>query len=187
MKRYQFLIVCLLVVGMIQGEETKPKFLYDVDFVFNFDNREYHDSYDNSQTILGFRLTPTIGVGFADSLGGKHKLMAGVSYIQPCGADWRHVQVLPTVYYQWDIRSFRAGLGFIPYDELISPLPDYLRSDSLAFMYPNIQGALFQYQSKWGYAQCFADWRGMYSKERRESFRIVADVCRWLRYAEPLG
>ncbi len=180
MRPLQSILLCLLLLtsALCQGlhaDDTKPRFLYDVDFVFDFDNREYHDSYDQSRTILGIRLTPTIGVGFADSLGGQHRLMAGVSYIQPCGADWRRVQVRPTVYYQWAIRGFRASLGFVPFDQLYAAMPEYLRSDSLAFMSPNIQGALFQYQSRWGYVQAHCDWRGMFSPETREAFRIVAD------------
>lgn len=149
------------------------KFLYDVDFVLNFDNREVNNPYEKSGTIFGFRLTPTIGVGLQDSLGGSHRLMAGASYIQPCGADWKKVTVTPTVFYEYDIKGFRMNLGFVPYMELIEALPDYLRSDSLAFAYPNIQGALFQYQSRHGYAMLMCDWRGMMSHETREAFRIV--------------
>lgn len=175
MKRIVSVVIALLCLADVWAENSKPTFLYDVDFVFDFDNREYHDPYDVSRTIVGFRLTPTIGVGFADSLGGQHRLMAGATYIQPCGADWRHVRVMPTVFYQWDIRGFRCSFGFIPYDELLSPLPLYLRSDSISFSEPNIQGALLQYRSRWGYVQGLADWRGMYSKERREAFRLIAD------------
>lgn len=149
------------------------KLLYDVDFVLDFDNREINHDYQKSGTLFGFRLTPEIGVGLQDSLGGSHRLLAGVSYIQPCGADWRHVTVTPTVFYHYDIKGFSMHLGFVPYLEMIEALPDYLRSDSLAFAYPNIQGALFQYRSQHGYAMAMCDWRGMMSSDTREAFRIV--------------
>lgn len=177
------LMALVLLSTLAWAEDSKPKFIYDVDFVTDFDNREYHDPYDASRTIFGFRLTPTIGVGFSDSIGGRHKFLAGATYIQPCGADWRHVKVMPTVYYQWAVAPFRVSMGFIPYSELYYQLPDYLRSDSLSFMCPNIQGALFQFRNHWGYLQAFADWRGMYSREYREAFRIVADgkfYYRWM-------
>lgn len=148
-------------------------FLYDVDFVMNFDNREIHHPYEDSQTLFGVRLTPTVGLGFNDSIGGTHKFMAGVSYVQPFGAKWRDCTVTPTVYYQFSAKGFRLNFGFVPYDFLTEAMPDYLRSDSLAFAYPNIQGILFQYRSKWGYADLLCDWRGMMSPDTREAFRIV--------------
>ena len=153
---------------------SAQRFLYDVDFVLDFDNRESHNIYEPSQTIFGFRLTPSIGVGLADSLGGTHRLMAGVSYIQPCGANWKEITVTPTVFYQFANSGFSMHLGFVPYSQLSYALPDYLRSDSLAFAYPNIQGALFQYSSDKGYVMALCDWRGMMSRERREAFRIIA-------------
>ena len=166
------LVICILLLGA--GFASAQKFLYNVDFVTNFDNREIHHPYEPSQTIFGVRLTPTIGVGFNDSIGGTHKLMAGVSYVQPFGAKWRDCFVTPTVYYQFDAKGFRLNFGFVPYNMLTEALPDYLRSDSIAFVYPNIQGVLFQYHSKWGYADLFCDWRGMMNSETREAFRIVA-------------
>lgn len=173
MIRRYLTILFVLLLSIANG--YAQKFLYDVDFLFDFDNREYHDPYDDSQTIAGFRLTPTVGVGFADSLGGEHKFMAGVSYIQPFGAGWKSVKVMPTVYYQWKVKPFKVSAGFIPYSELYSALPDYLMSDSLAFMSPNIQGLLAQFKNHWGYLQVFADWRGMMQVDTREAFRIVAD------------
>lgn len=165
------LLICAIVLGV--GCANAQTFLYDVDFVMNFDNREIHHPYEPSQTLFGVRLTPTIGLGFNDSIGGTHKLMAGVSYVQPFGAKWRDCTVTPTVYYQFDAKGFRLNFGFVPYDFLTEALPDYLRSDSLAFAYPNIQGVLFQYRSKWGYADLLCDWRGMMSADTREAFRIL--------------
>lgn len=156
------------------------RLLWDVDFLTDFDNREYHSDLDNSQTIFGIRLTPTIGLELRDSLSGRHRLMAGASYIQPFGAGWRKAQVQPTVYYRYDYRGFAAALGFVPYSQLKAPLPKLLRSDSLAFVYPNIQGALFQYQNHLGYVEALCDWRGMQQASVREAFRIIVDgEARW--------
>lgn len=170
MRRIAIILLCWLPLGLWA---EKPRFLYDVDFVFNFDNRESHNDYESSGTIFGIRLTPTIGVGYADSVVGSHRLMAGVSYIQPFGARWRNAKVHPTVYYQFAKRGFRLNFGFVPYDMLHQKLPDYLRSDSLAFAYPNIQGALLQYRSQWGHVEALIDWRGMMQDSTREAFRII--------------
>lgn len=167
--RYIFVLLALFALLPVRAQEL----LYDVDFVFDFDNRESHYAYEQSGTIFGLRLTPTIGVGFCDSLGGNHSLMAGVSYIQPFGADWREAHVTPTVFYRYEQLGWRLHFGLVPYTELTEALPDYLRSDSLAFAYPNIQGALFQYRSRRGYFEALCDWRGMMTDSVREAFRLI--------------
>ena len=43
-------------------------FVYDLDAKIFFDNREYHNPFDSSQTILGTRLSPEIGVMFRDGM-----------------------------------------------------------------------------------------------------------------------
>ena len=76
------LVLFLLFAG-IYTQVHAQTFSYDVDFITYFDNREYQSALQPSQTIFGTRLSPEIGAIFNDSLGGTHKLMAGVSYIQP--------------------------------------------------------------------------------------------------------
>ncbi len=169
------ILAILLFATALLACEAKPKFLYDVDFVTYFDNRELYDHQQPSQTIFGLRLTPTIGLQLNDSLGGEHRLIAGVSYIQPFGANWRSVKFHPTAFYEYRQKGFTVSAGAIPYYQLTHALPNYMMSDSMAFAYPNIQGALFQYESKWGYAEFFCDWRGMQSSDTREAFRLVAD------------
>lgn len=146
-----------------------------MDYVLNFDNREMYHPYESSRTIFGMRLTPTIGVGLQDSIGGTHSLMAGVSYIQPFGADWRAARVLPTVFYRYEGHGFRLHFGAVPYSERLEPLPEYLMSDELRFLYPNIQGALLQYKDERGYVELLCDWRGMMTDTVREAFRIIGN------------
>lgn len=155
--------------------QTKVSFAYDADFLLYFDNREYKpESGQRSQTIFGARLAPEIGVQIADSTESVHRLMAGVSYNQPFGADWGDVTVKPTIYYRLQTRKFDISLGLIPYRFLKETLPEYLLSDTLSYYNSNLQGALFQYESELGFASILADWRGMYSYETREAFRIIA-------------
>lgn len=165
----------IIGVAIAAACAAKPTFLYDVDFVTYFDNREFYDQQQRSQTIFGVRLSPTVGLQLQDSAGGSHRLVAGVSYIQPFGAYWRSAKFYPIAYYQYRQSGFSINAGAVPYYRLAHALPDYLMGDSLAFAYPNIQGALFQYASKWCYAEFFCDWRGMESSDVREAFRLVAD------------
>lgn len=157
-----------------QPSKLKPKFLYNVDFLFFFDNREYDRSpYQRSQTLFGARLSPEIGVGIADSTIGDHRLMAGCSYIQPIGADYKNAKVLPTLYYQYRKKGFGAHLGLLPFTKMIEDFPDYLMYDSIAYFHPNIQGALFNYRDRRGFVELMCDWRGMWSETTREAFRVT--------------
>ena len=155
--------------------QTKVSFAYDTDFLLYFDNREYDGTPgQRSQTIFGVRLAPEIGVKIADSTEAVHKLMAGVSYNQPFGASWGKITVKPTIYYRIETKGFDINLGFVPYKYLKETLPEYILSDTISYYNSNLQGALFQYESKYGFASLMADWRGMYSYETREAFRVIA-------------
>ena len=174
MKRTGFILLYLLITLISVDAKLPVKFLYDLDFLFYFDNREYDGyPYQRSQTLFGARLSPEIGVGISDSIVGDHKLMAGASYIQPIGADYRDAKILPTLYYQYKKSGFSVHLGLLPFYKRIETLPDYLMYDSIAYYHPNIQGALFQYESKQGLVELMCDWRGMWSSTTREAFRIV--------------
>lgn len=173
----------IIIFGMLITEavflcasaQTKVSFAYDTDFLLYFDNREYDRTPgQRSQTIFGVRLAPEIGVQIADSTESTHKLMAGVSYNQPFGASWGEITVKPTIYYRIETKGFDINLGFVPYRYLKETLPEYILSDTISYYNSNLQGALFQYESKHGFASLMADWRGMYSNETREAFRVIA-------------
>ena len=151
------------------------QFIYDVDFTTYFDNREYHAPYQIPQTILNFCLSPQIGVRILDRVGGRHELVAGVSYTQRLGGNWRDVQFNPIAYYHFNYRGFDLGMGAIPYSHRIMPMPEWLMYDSLTYMHPNIQGALLQYHDERGFVEFMCDWRGAQTVERREMFRLLVN------------
>ena len=175
------LSVCVSAFGQTQSPDTvgktplKPRFLYDVDAAVWFDNREYKEPLQIAQTLFAVRLSPEIGVGLTDREGGTHRLSAGVHYIQPMGGNWRDVHLFPTVYYQYRFKGLSMNLGAVPYKYFIRQLPDFLRYDSIAYMHPNIQGALIQYQSRHGFVEAMCDWRGMQRPDQREMFRLTID------------
>ncbi len=167
-----FLLTSLLSLSFSAHAQ---RFVYDVDFLFYFDNREYHSDYSPSQTLIGTRLSPEIGVEFIDKEQGQHRLMGGVHYWQPLSNNFRDAKLLPTLYYQYKHKGFSLQFGMIPFNKMIAPLPYLIMSDSLRYTYPNIQGALLQYQSRLGYIEMQCDWRGLQSKTTREAFRLVID------------
>ena len=164
-------ILTLLI--LISSTISAQKFIYDVDFLSFFDNRESHIPTYPSQTLFGTRLSPEIGIEFNDSIYGNHQLIAGISYIQPFGSTWRDIRLNPTIYYRYRQHGFNLSFGFIPWRNIRTSLPNYLRSDSLTYFSPNIQGVHFSYTSRHGFAEFIADWRGMQSLETREAFRLL--------------
>ena len=160
---------------ILEQERKRVRFLYDVDFDNYFDNREYDAPYQIPQTIFNFRLSPSVGLAVRDRIGGIHQFMAGVRYTQRLGGNWRDVQFDPTAYYRFQYKGFDLAFGAIPYEQRIRALPDWLMYDSITYMHPNIQGALFSYHDKRGYVSFMCDWRGAQTDMRREMFRLVVD------------
>ena len=165
-------ISLLFALVTLQAYSETPQFLYDVDYLSYFDNREYSHPF-NPQTIFALRLSPTVGLQVTDNKGGTHRLMGGVHYTQPLGGNWDNTKVLPTAYYQYRSNGFSVSMGAIPFAERIEVMPDYLWFDSLAYARPNIQGALLQYASRCGFAEFMCDWHSAQYGVRREIFRIL--------------
>lgn len=185
MRKYGIVIVLLLLcmqswalewpVDTLERRVLKPRLIYNVDAAVWFDNREYKAPYQDDQTLFALRLSPEIGVGVTDRQKGEHRVIAGVHYIQPMGGNWKDIHVHPTVFYQYQYKGLSLNLGAIPYKHFIRQLPDFLRYDSIAYLHPNIQGALVQYQSRHGFVEAMCDWRGLQRPDQREMFRITID------------
>lgn len=153
----------------------KVRMLYNVDFATFFDNREYHGPYQIPQTIFSLRLSPTIGLGVRDALGGRHSLIAGLHYTQPLGGNWQDAKVDPTAYYQYQYKGFDLNMGAIPYTNRYAVLPDWLMYDSIVYNHPNMLGALLAYHDHRGFVEFMCDWRGFQTPTRREMFRLILD------------
>ena len=163
----------LTLLTLISCAINAQKFVYDIDFLTFFDNRESRIPSYPSKTLFGVRLSPEIGFEINDSTYGNHRLMAGASYIQPFGSQWTDIKIRPTIYYRYRQQGFDLSLGFVPWRNIRTSLPDYLFSDSLRYFSPNIQGVHFSYSSRHGFAEFICDWRGMQSPETREAFRLL--------------
>lgn len=168
------LYIMLFVLMFLVTKVSAQSFLWDVDFYGFFDNREYKYDKQKSQTLFATRLSPEIGVAVSGPKQASHRLMAGVSWIQPIGGKAEEGRVDPTVYYRCVMPRFQMSFGLFPRTQLIEPLPSYMQYDSLTYYNPNITGALFQYSGSRGYIEMYIDWRQVQTKKRREAFNIVA-------------
>ena len=171
------LTLCLILSGTVCI--TAQRLLRSAEVVPYFDNREYSYERMTSETLFATRLTPTIGVGWEN-----HSIAVGISWIQPIDSRIELSRLKPTLYYRYNTPAFAMSMGLFPRTQLIEPLDDFLRSDSLSFFSPNIQGALFQHRSKLGYVEALVDWRGLPTETTREAFMVVAQgrmvITPWL-------
>ena len=142
-RRVTYLVLLLIVVIPTSAQ----KLMWDIDFLGYFDNREYNTSLTSAKTLFGVRLSPEVGVEFANS----HRLMAGASWVQPFGAEVDESKLYPTLYYRYAKKGFSMSFGMFPRTQLIDNLPSYMLYDSIAIFRPNITGVLFQYQASKGY------------------------------------
>ncbi len=163
-KRIKLLLSCLAcaIIAMAQGVT------WSVDLNTIFDNREGDTYYSGNGTIFLTRVSPEIGLSFLDN----HKIAGGVSWIQPCGDDWKRHKLKPTVYYRYEGVEWRTSVGVFPRSQFINPLPTFLLNDSIAYNQPNVRGVLIQYVKPSGYAELSLDWRGQQSETTREAFNI---------------
>ena len=169
MRLIRQLPVVLLLLLLGQSRTAAQELLWSADFVGFFDNREYKSEYQQSQTLFATRISPEIGIGLD---GNRHRIMAGVSWIQPLGSSINESMVRPTAYYRYVGSSFRMSIGAFPRTQLLASQSDAFVYDSLRYFRPNIQGALFQYSGRNGYAEAYIDWRSMQTRNRREAFLI---------------
>lgn len=164
-KRLSFLLAvfCCVLTMSAQGVT------WSVDMNTIFDNREGDDYYSGNGTIFLTRVTPEVELTFLD---GAHKIAGGVSWIQPCGDDWKRHKAKPSVYYQYRGGDLRMSFGVFPRSQFVNPLPAYLLSDSIAYNEPFVRGLLIQYVKPGGYAELSLDWRSQQSETEREAFNV---------------
>lgn len=170
--RFFFCTFCLIGVAL---SAKAQKFVYDLDFLFYFDNREYHSPYSDAQTLLGARLSPEIGVSIDDNTQGLHRLMAGAQYCQPLNKNFLDAKLMPTLYYQYKKKGYNLHFGAVPYRKLMHTLPEFYLSDSINYAHPNLYGALVQITGKRGFLELYCDWYGLQSRTTREAFQLMVD------------
>lgn len=167
------LLCSLLLTQIVSSQEDG--FLWSVDNVTVFDNREGSQAHAPQGTIFFNRFSPEIGVRFFK----YHELKGGTSYIQPIGIDYQKTKFVPTFYYTYtqpEKREWSVSVGMIPRHKLHEPLPKILWSDSMSYYNPNIRGVLLQCVKDSFFAEIILDWRSLQSETQREAFNVNANI-----------
>lgn len=182
------------------------KFQYDVNFEYNFDNREFDkgdEHFTNSATLYGARLTPSIGLKIRQNSNISHKIMMGIDVMKEFGKSPVSVADSPeadnklensklfrelTLYYgvegcagNWKLKGY-AGMFPRYFSE-----GDYSKaffSDSLRFYDNNLEGALIKAKGPKTYLELAFDWNGQFGLDRREQFIVFSygkhEFTQWL-------
>ncbi len=146
--------------------------LWDADFDFRFDNREYGDPSKMiapSGTLFGANMRPEIGLGW----GYGNKLMLGTTIPADMGSENFMGTPELLAYYAYSGNYFRTTLGLFPRERLKGRYSYAFFSDSFRFYKPTIEGMMVQYVRPSWFVELACDWNGLRSKTRREMFTII--------------
>lgn len=146
---------------------------YDFHMLSFFDNREYKSQYQKAQTLYGIRVSPELGFQIKEGSIASHKVMMGGHYLKWMGGESEENIWMMSLYYQYKTKNVLLNVGSVPYYNIPHDIPDYLISDSLLYVSPNVRGLLFQYKNQKISSIFLCDWRGRQSHTKREAFRLV--------------
>lgn len=172
MKKAILRISLLFILSLAAcGAGVAQDFVWNADFDFRFDNREYGDPSKMiapSGTLFGANLRPEAGIGW----GYGHKLMLGLTIPADMGSENFMGDPELLVYYAWEGKTFRSSLGLFPRKRVMGRYSYAFFSDSFLFYKPTIEGMLIQYVKPDWFVELGCDWNGLRSKTRREMFTI---------------
>ncbi len=161
---------------LCSGSALAQNLVVGADFTTRFDNREYSSNeFARSQTLFSARLTPRIGVEWAE----KNRLIFGVDMLQNFGHNEAFLsKVRPLMYYQFRTEKVVATAGIFDVKEMQGDYPRAMISDSMLFYENRLQGLMGRYTStrRTGtFVEMALDWCGLkYGETSRERFRIIS-------------
>ena len=162
--------VLLLFLSLCSRPLLAQQLLWDVDFKFGFDNREYASiETEPSGTIFGAVLSPKVGLGFGEG----HALYAGVDAAKYFGRTAPELTLEALLYYQYDGEFFKANAGAFPRNRLSGHYPAAFFDDRY-FFDTNIGGVMVSYSRQWWGIEAVADWVGCQDKDTRERFEVYS-------------
>ena len=188
-----------------KDREAKVRFVYDVNFEYDFDNREFdkgNELFTESATLFGARLTPSIGLSAGQDGRTTHKIMIGIDVMKEFGKRPVNIDGSPeadkglentrlfremTLYYGIDSRlgrwTVKGYAGMFPRYFSEGEYSKAFFSDSLRFYDNNLEGALVKARGPKSYFELAFDWNGKFGQDRREEFIMFSygkhEVTSW--------
>jgi len=168
-------ILSLFILGVLLGRtgpaahaQEKIEAVWNTSLNHFFDNREYNNTINWSQTLFGLRLAPEIGLRFDHF----YSIMVGMNFLANYG-DRPAIKATDYIaYFQYQGNKFNCYAGLIPRSKSIGGYAYAFFSDSINYYVPNLSGMLLQYRGKSGYAEFGIDWKSMITNSEREKFLL---------------
>lgn len=179
----KYLLTAFVLLSCVWDGRAQ-EFVWNADFDFRFDNREYGDPSKMvapSGTLFGANLRPEAGLGW----GYGHRLMLGTTIPADMGSENFMGTPELLAYYAYDGKLFRPALGLFPRSRLMGRYSNAFFSESYRFYRPSVEGMLVQYVKRHWFVELACDWNGLRSPTRREMFTILfaGEARRGLSYA----
>ncbi len=145
------------------------------DFVTLFDNKEYSSmSYDNSWTLFSARLSPKVGVAWAE----HNELMFAVDMVQDFGSGAEFLSdVNAQLYYAFRAPRVKVLAGLFPRAEMRGLRSSLFFDRDYRYYHNTIGGLLARYeasQREGSYVEFAFDYTGMRDFDTREAFMIMS-------------
>lgn len=192
----------LAVLLLPASAQTRAVLKYDVNFEYDFNNREYYagdEAYSPSYTTHAARLTPSVGLGVRQSKAVAHNVMMGIDVLKDMGASpgaayddkVQNLGMLKelTLWYNIEARLPRSVIkgwaGMFPrrfsvFGGQDTPLggipgrniPSVFLADWNRLYDNNLEGILLTATRRKAYYELGLDWLGLFGHQRREQFKV---------------
>lgn len=165
--------ICLLLVIMFSNAKAQTLRL-GADFTTLFDNKEYATmTYNNSWTLFSARLTPKIGMLWAE----HNELMFAVDLVQDFGNKTTFLSDADIqLYYGYSSPQLRLLAGIFPREEMRGLDSPLFFDREFLYYHNRINGVLARYEAKdkKSFIEFAFDYTGIRDMNTREAFMIIS-------------
>lgn len=165
------LLSAICCAWLAMSASAQQKIFADIELSTHLINSEHTGSdVGESGTLFGIKFVPTIGYCHEQ----KHELVVGTELVKLFGSKSFMDEAKFLAYYQFNGGRFGVNAGIFQREKLIGNYSRAFYSDA-AFIFERslVQGVSFRYGTDKGFSEITVDWEGMYSKDRREQFRVL--------------
>lgn len=169
-----YMLLCLAAsLAALRAEAQELRI--GADFTTLFDNKEYSSmSYDDSWTLFSARLTPKVGVAWAE----RNELMFAVDMVQDFGSSAKFLSdVNVQLYYGYRSPRLLLMAGIFPREEMRGLATPLFFDRDYRYYNNRIAGVLARYEGKSSdrsFVEFAFDYTGMRNFDTREAFMIMS-------------
>ena len=171
MKNKLYMIAALVLWVACGPSAMAQKFLWDVDFKLDVDNKEWNDTrQDKTNTDMAVFLEPKVGLGF----GKGHSVWLGGTFGRWLGKMTKEKYMAEALcFYQYDAHDVFVNAGIFPAGNRKGLY--YPGLNDRAMMFDQVaEGALVRWSPKKSILEVYMDWTSMFEPKVRETFNLTS-------------